>query len=164
MNAAVLKANNILFHEKCPFCGSSEISLIGPLEYAMPCYYSTAQIELVKNSEIWQCRCCKSGFTQNFVSESQSKKIYQESDSSARWISVPFDIKHASTTIILMRKYLQKARTVLDIGCNTGELLDYARDLNCLTYGLEYSEASRQVLKIKGHHTYSSLSEYTRKV
>ena len=48
---------------------------------------------------------------------------------------------------------------MLDIGCNTGELLDYAKSRGCQTAGLEFSAASRGVLEEKGHRAYASFDE-----
>ncbi|MEN9579719.1 MAG: hypothetical protein RJA70_2728, partial [Pseudomonadota bacterium] len=48
---------------------------------------------------------------------------------------------------------------LLDVGCNTGELLDFARELGCETSGLEYADDSREVVRSKGHTPYQSLDE-----
>ena len=43
---------------------------------------------------------------------------------------------------------------VLDIGCNTGVLLDFAHNYTKHTYGVEYSEMARKITARKGHKTY----------
>ena len=48
---------------------------------------------------------------------------------------------------------------VLDVGCNTGELLDFAKKLGCAASGLEYSDVSRKVIRSKGHTAYQSFDE-----
>ncbi len=44
-------------------------------------------------------------------------------------------------------------------GCNTGELLDFAKGLGCQTSGLEYSGDSCEVIREKGHDAYQSFAE-----
>jgi SAM-dependent methyltransferase len=48
---------------------------------------------------------------------------------------------------------------VLDVGANTGMLLDFAQEAGCLTTGLEYSDSSLSILRDKGHAAHSSITE-----
>ncbi len=55
-----------------------------------------------------------------------------------------------------LERYFHEGDRVLDIGCNTGILLDYARTRGCVTAGVEPSLASCDILREKGHVAFSS--------
>ncbi|MCX6185774.1 MAG: class I SAM-dependent methyltransferase, partial [Bacteroidetes bacterium] len=54
-------------------------------------------------------------------------------------------------TVEIFKKYLDGGKTVLDIGCNTGEFLDFAKANGAKTYGFEYSTKSIDLCAKKGH-------------
>ena len=52
---------------------------------------------------------------------------------------------------------------VLDVGCNTGELLDFVKSKGCRTAGVEFSATSRSMLNSKQHQAYDSLDHVTER-
>ncbi len=108
---------------------------------------------------MWQCRKCKSGFTQYSIPERVAAQLYESGAGNERWISKPFVEEKPNKVILVMEKIFSLGSHVLDVGCNTGELLDFARTRGCRTAGIEYSMASGEVVKAKGHNFFASFSE-----
>jgi len=126
--------------------------------------FSTLAIDLERNPELYECKVCKSWFTQNIVREDAAFEMYCQGQSCDKWPrSVGFaEGKHRS---ILRRldQYFHEGKKVLDIGCNTGILLDYAHAKGCTTAGVEPSLASRDILFGKGHVAFPSIESVTEK-
>src|SRR5690606_27806617 len=59
--------------------------------------------------------------------------------------------------------YFLPENKIIDIGCNTGVLLDFAKSKGCITFGVEPSQSSQEILRSKGHAYYSSLLNVTDK-
>lgn len=148
-------------YDCCPLCTSSLIAAVGKLGYSSPVLFSTASIQLQYAPELWRCGCCESAFTQFIISTQDAAELYLTSDSGNRWSRQPFCESKTPEVVSLMRRLLKPQMTVLDVGCNTGELLDFAGELGCTTIGVELSSASLAVLKGKGHKTHTHLSEVT---
>ncbi|MFK8184197.1 MAG: class I SAM-dependent methyltransferase [Phormidesmis sp.] len=143
--------NNIV-HSRCPLCKAKNIYALGKSPYPENLYYSTERIEVEHSPELWKCRRCSSGFIQNIIPENTSISLYSEGSSADRWINhLKFSEAKSEATTVLFSKILIENKTVLDIGCNSGEFLDYAKDKGCKTFGLEYSQTSLKVLNTKGH-------------
>jgi len=141
-------------------CGSNEISKIGDIDYRTPVMFSTYLIHLDKVPELFECIKCWSWFSQNIISHKTAIKYYSEGQSCNKWPrSVTFVEEKSAELINQLNRYLSKDKKVLDIGCNTGILLDHARNKGCITVGVEPSSASREILMAKGHTAYSSLEE-----
>ncbi len=153
--------NNSLTYDNCPLCCSSSISKKGDISYAEPLYFSTTIIELDNTPELWKCSKCQSSFTQNRVSENDSIKLYSNGLSAERWsrTGITFVNSKPENQLKCLQQYFLPGKKVLDIGCNTGELLDYAKSLGCETTGVEYSKQSREVIKTKNHKSYSTIPE-----
>lgn len=137
----------------CPWCLSSQIAKSGKITYYDPVEFSNKQIKLQAAPELWRCLACSSGFVQNILPENIAQRLYVEGDSGARWQREPLTKKVLKT----LDKWFIPGNHVLDVGCNTGELLDYAKYRGCITAGIELSAASRQVLERKGHKVYYSI-------
>lgn len=144
--------DNNLWHNVCPLCSSSNIYSTGKIPYPENVLYSSTLIKLKNTAELWRCRECRSGFVQNAVTKDDSEALYKESDSSKRWVSKAlFENSKTEDVVSIMKKLFSENKTILDIGCNTGELLDYSKESGCLTYGIEYSSTSTAVCLKKGH-------------
>jgi SAM-dependent methyltransferase len=59
--------------------------------------------------------------------------------------------------INILNKYFLDKKTVVDVGCNIGLLLDFAKSRGLKTIGIELSEESKSILLSKGHEVYDSL-------
>ena len=154
-----LKVINWFRNESCPLCRANRIRKVGDISYLRPTHFSTTEIELEFVPEYWRCAECGSFFIQNILPEGMAISLYSRGESNARWSTEPFVSRKPANQIHCLAKYFLPGRTVLDVGCNTGELLDYAKSLGCNTTGVEFSKSSRHVLEEKGHTACSVLNE-----
>lgn len=154
-----MEINNNAAVSSCPLCSSSSIIQVGILKYREKINFSTHDIELSCTPELWKCRECLSCFVQNTVDAETAKKLYSTGQSGDRWSKMAFDQNKTSEVIKQMSSIFRNADSVLDVGCNTGELLDFAQQFGCQTSGVECSSASREVLKEKGHKPHALLEE-----
>lgn len=121
--------------------------------------FSTKEIDLCYPPEIWTCEQCSSGFTQNIIPEAISESLYSTSHAEQRWSSTPFKQHKTSEVVCAMTDVFITKPHILDVGCNTGELLDFAKSFGCVTSGLEYSDTSCNILRNKGHTAYQTFNE-----
>lgn len=135
----------------CPLCGSASIRSAGPIKYLEPIRFSDTDIALTLQPELWRCGNCRSGFTQNIIPQLMAARLYLESSSAERWSNVPFSTAKTRHLLEILSGLFAPPKRVLDIGCNTGELLDYARSQGCRTFGVEPSTQSREIVAGKGH-------------
>jgi SAM-dependent methyltransferase len=151
--------DNNLVRDHCPLCASLDIRKIGDIEYFKPLIFSTKEISLVRTPELWKCRECKSGFTQYAIPEQESARLYGAGVGAERWTSKPFQEEKTKRVIRVLEKVFFPGSNVLDVGCNTGELLDFAKSFGCTTSGVEISTESREIVKEKGHNCCASIDE-----
>lgn len=149
--------------KSCPLCNSERIHKLGDIVYHQPTYFSTSIITLEIIPELWMCHQCNSSFVQNRVPENIAIGLYSQGKSGDRWSREPFEHQKSANQLECLERYFLKGKKILDIGCNTGELLDYAKSLSCETSGVEYSKKSREILRDKGHVPFSSISEVNQK-
>lgn len=148
--------------EGCPLCRSKTVIKAGDIAYQSNLSFSSNAIELERTPELWRCKECHSFFVQNAVPEAEAVRLYSQGNSSERWSTVPFTSNKPVSQVECLSRYFSAGKRVLDIGCNTGELLDFAHSLGCKTAGVEYSRTSRAILTEKGHAAYASLREVTK--
>jgi len=151
--------NNNVRYECCPLCHSENVFMVGNVAYDQPIYFSTHEIELKFIPELWKCSRCYSFFVQNVVPEGLAVNLYSQGKSQERWSTKLFQDQKPINQLHYLKRFLLEGRKVLDIGCNTGALLDYAKSLGCETAGVEFSQNSRQILEGKGHIAFSSMSD-----
>lgn len=126
--------------------------------------FSTNTVNLEKLPELYECKVCNSSFTQNIVRENVAYEMYSQGSSADKWPRKVGLVEEKHTNIIdRLDQYFLKEKRVLDIGCNTGILLDYARSKGCYTFGIEPSLASLEVLRNKGHIAFPSIENMTEK-
>lgn len=147
---------NSLRFNVCPLCGSEEIKIVGKIQYSSLTVFSTIEIELTEEPELWNCQNCLSSFTQNVVPENITNDLYQQSNANQRWSQIPFSEAKSSKIITELSNIFSMNSIVLDYGCNTGELLDFAKSFKCRTSGIELSHSSNQILMNKGHKFFNS--------
>ena len=153
--------NNDYAPDKCPLCKSSNLSRSGIITYTHPTLFSSNEISISHEPELWRCNNCKSAFVKNVANEFDAIDLYSKGESSERWKSNSSfeDSKTQNVVSILDNLFRGGTKNVLDIGCNTGELLDFAQRRGCRTYGLEYSSSSLEIIKAKGHIAFSTMDE-----
>jgi SAM-dependent methyltransferase len=150
---------NNLWYNHCPLCRSSAIRQIGKINYFSPVLYSTEEVSMLLETELWKCRICNSGFVENAVPEAESISLYKQGDAEKRWSIMPFEQFRTRVVIEAFEHYLRKDISILDVGCGSGDLLDFARNKGCKTFGVEYSLASRDLVEKKGHIAFSNIKE-----
>lgn len=155
----ILEINNNGRYEVCPVCKSEQIGLKYNLHYANPLFYSTKQITLTQQPELYSCLNCESCFTQNFIPEEISYTLYADSNSIERWEAKDFVADKTPKTLAILNKYIYEGKSVLDIGCNYALFLDFAKSLGATTSGVEYSKASAKVITQKGHQYFESFNQ-----
>ena len=152
-----VSVDNSFRHDFCPFCRALDIVKVGVINYDLPILFSSTKIELLNSPELWRCRRCFSGFTQNAITPDEALRLYTNSESSLRWSDTPFERQKMPEVVQAMKSVFSSCRHVVDVGCNTGELLDFAKSLGCKTTGVELSTGSRTKLLEKGHTFTSAL-------
>jgi len=154
------KVNNNLSTNNCPLCNAISIDRVGLIDYASPLYYSTEEVIMLCQPELWKCNNCYSSFVQNAVNEIDSISLYSKGNAEERWSHSPtFEESKTKIVVNKIKSLLNRDIQILDVGCNTGELLDLAKRYGCKTFGVEYSLTSLKVLKEKSHIAYSSIQE-----
>ncbi len=157
--------DNNLNYKYCPLCLNKDIKNKGEIKYPEKLLFSSVYVKLKNKSELWYCNNCLSGFIQNVIRKEDAEMLYTNSDSTKRWqLKGNFIEDKTKDVISIMKRLLYKANSIIDIGCNTGELLDYAKRCNCITYGIEYSESGEKICKGKGHNMLKSLKDIVHPV
>lgn len=155
----MIQIENSLRHEYCPLCGSIAIQKVGAINLFSPTYYSTEIVSMVSLPELWKCGSCDSAFVQNAVSEATSVALYTQGKSNQKYAQINTEQPKTKVVAQTLDMLFKKDLRILDVGCNTGELLDFARNRGCQTFGVEYSQDSLVLLKGKGHVAYSSINK-----
>jgi len=154
-----MQINNNIILSRCPLCASNSIHQVGKLGYRENIIFSTREIELIHTPELWRCKQCLSSFVQYALDAETAKLLYSSGKAGERWSSIAFDQHKSSEVVDRMRMIFNGTGSVLDVGCNTGELLDFASEFGCKTSGVEFSSASREILVKKCHSAYATLEE-----
>jgi SAM-dependent methyltransferase len=150
---------NTTHYYKCPLCNSLDILKKGSISYYLPILFSTQEVIIDKTPEFWKCNTCSSGFVQNIFPELVATQLYTEGLSFERWPYQMFEQTKPNEIIHTLSTLFINGPRVLDIGCNTGALLDFAKSRGCITMGVELCRESRDILLKKGHVPFSSLNE-----
>jgi ubiquinone/menaquinone biosynthesis C-methylase UbiE len=106
--------------------------------------------------ELWKCEECGSGFVQNVLPEDVAQQLYAQGDSTNRWPTVTIQQQKPHEIVAELSRLLTGGKKHLDVGCNSGSLLDFSRDRGCLTTGIDFSLATRNVVEKKGHAWFPS--------
>ena len=155
----MLKTRNNFRQEKCPLCKLPSTYKFGDVIYFTPTFFSSQEISPTLKPELWKCKNCKSCFGQNVIPETEAVTLYMKGDASKRWSNTVFEKSKSNEIIKVLDDLFVKGYNVLDIGCNTGELLDFAKERGCQTFGVEYSLNSLKLLKEKGHTIFSEIDK-----
>jgi SAM-dependent methyltransferase len=150
---------NIFRWSSCPLCKSQKIHFIGQLKYNNPVLFSSYQIDITEKPELWKCNSCYSWYANNILPENIASNLYKRGVSSDRWLHVPIEQGKPKEIVMILSDIFTEGKNVLDIGCNTGEVLDFARKRGCITSGVEFSMGCHYQLKEKGHICFPDLEE-----
>lgn len=160
MQPATTQVDNSFRHTSCPACGASGVRKIGDLRYGPDATFGTTRITLLRTPELWACESCGSWFTQNVIEPGVAGSIYAEGRSDERWQAQGFEVSKTKPLLRAVERLLKRGSpSVIDVGCNTGELLDYCAQRGATTSGVELSAASRKVCEQKGHRMLSALRD-----
>lgn len=128
-----------IFRNRCPLCLSAIIKPVGQLKYYGITSFSSNWIDIKERPELWRCTQCNSGFVQYCISETNADELYALGNSGMCWKSNPFSVSKTKLAVMMLNSLLKPGLKVLDIGANTGELLDFAKRHGCFTAGVEFS-------------------------
>ncbi len=145
--------------DNCPLCRLRNLHFVGNIAYRKPVIFSTNEIELSNTPELWKCQYCLSCFVQNSLDANAAQVLYSSGKAGDRWSTLEFDQIKMRNVVDTMTQIFKNKVRVLDVGCNTGELLDFAQKFGCNTSGLEFSSSSRDLIVNKGHNAYSTFEE-----
>lgn len=144
---------------RCPLCDSLRLGCIGCIAYNQPIIFSSAQVKLERDPELWQCNDCQSAFVQNVLPEDTARQLYSQGDSTNRWSTVAFEQQKSPEIVAELSRIIGEGKQHLDIGCGGGNLLDFSRERGCSTTGVDYSSTTRAHLERKGHAWFSSYED-----
>ena len=154
----IKEINNLLTLDHCPLCDSANIKIIGLIKYPVPVAFSDLQVVVSKQPEYWHCRGCGSYFTQNVVSEGKAKEIYSKNTSN-KWNYVEFEKDKTADLIGLIRGFIKTGDSVLDVGCNDGNFLNFVKKIGAKTFGVEFSQIGRGVCEKNGHQVWGAITD-----
>jgi SAM-dependent methyltransferase len=148
---------------KCPFCGveiksSEQVSLKNRGAKT----FSSVDIYLEQHEILSKCSACRSYFKQNIINPNQLEMLYIQGNSTGAWSHSNFATEKGSEIVIEIEACVGKDLKVLDIGCNSGELLDFCKKLGAITYGIELSEEAKLFCTKKGHQMIENLQGFEK--
>ena len=153
-----LSIDNSEQFEACPLCDCKDLYLVGTISYSEPLIFATTPITLSHKPSYHRCQQCGSGIVQQTIPEETMRTLYQETEGN-RWSAPPFTQEKTLSLRRAFDRLLKTGTRLLDIGCSSGELLDYAVDRGAVVAGVEPSTYCRQECETKGHHVYRSIDD-----
>lgn len=148
--------NNLRF-KNCPLCRSAKVGAIGIISYPTPIAFSDSQVAVQNQPEYWHCQSCASYFTQNVISEAKAKALYSENKSN-KWDYAEFEKDKTADLVGLIRGLIKVADRILDIGCNDGNFLNFAKRIGAKTFGVEFSQIGRGVCEKSDHQVWEGIT------
>lgn len=150
---------------ECPACRHDTLEAIGQIPYAERVTFAGVPIHLTLQPSLAECRRCRSWFTQNVLDEASALALYADGQGPAHWSTPPFAQSKTPDLVARVRGLVRRGSTVVDFGCNTGELLDFCREVGASrTIGIEASLVARQICLSKGHAIAEGLSEFSQEL
>ncbi|MDU4959256.1 MAG: class I SAM-dependent methyltransferase [Sporomusaceae bacterium] len=150
--------NNNYRFPNCPVCNNLDNAFSGNISYDSDVWFSSYNILLLKIPELWKCNHCRSYFIQNVIPPELANLLYQASYSVVRWVN-SFQPDRSNAIFEQLDRHFRCGTRLMDIGCNDGSMLDYAKTRGCITTGIELCEFSRERVKEKGHQAYATIEE-----
>ena len=134
---------------------------INYLDYGENVKFGSIDVVLQREPELCECKSCESWFVNNILSEEEAVSLYTAGESNQRWSAGAFVEVKPPEVLETLSRIITPGAKVVDIGCNTGELLDFCAVQGAVTCGVELSSSSRSVCKAKGHTVYESVAAVT---
>jgi SAM-dependent methyltransferase len=100
---------------------------------------------------------CGSWFTTHVTRPDDALSLYSQGAGDAHWKADAFELNKTPEVVRTIHALLQPGQCAVDVGCNTGELLDFCRHHGMSTIGVELSERGRVTCRSKGHHIVDDL-------
>lgn len=140
---------------ECPTCMANEPCHVGQLRDNLS-FAGKLLEKPIPGGNLYHCKNCSIGFRSPILDESEYIKLY-DNKSYEQWTSGP---ERTDQQLILDRLTHGLAATarILDVGCNTGELLVSA-PTSLLKFGVEINSTAGSIAASKGITVYQSLYE-----
>lgn len=141
MNLKLFVMTGLIF-KKCPLCDSENIELV----------LETKDFSVSQESfEVFECKNCDFGFTQNQPIQDEIGKYYQFEDYISHTDTnkgLVNKLYHFARNFMLNKKYrlikrYKKPGSLLDIGSGTGYFLNYMKNKSWEVKGVEQEESAR---------------------
>lgn len=155
----MIQIDNNFRREACPFCYSKKIKFKGKINYPRNLFFTSHPIDLKNNAELYQCSACQSQFVQNAIPPTIAQELYNKGGVESSYAYASFKAEKDPDLLNFLDPYLKAGKSILDVGCGTGEFLDYAKEKGCVTFGVEINEKARTILAGKGHEYFGSITE-----
>ena len=139
----------------CPICNKNEILNIGPLRNNVS-FAGQLIKKPIFGGKLYHCSNCLIGFRHPILSMSEYTELY-DNQKTEQWISESIRTDQRNILNRIKHNFGSRPR-ILDIGCNTGELLAAAPD-SALKFGVEINSAAAAIASSRGITTYSSLQD-----
>jgi SAM-dependent methyltransferase len=140
---------------KCPICQSPEVRQIGHLRDNRN--FAGRWVEKpISGGSLYRCHGCRIGFRHPTLSEANYAELY-DNQGAEQWTSGP-ERKDQQLIIARIQRRLGPGTRILDVGCNTGELLASIPD-SYLKYGIEINKAAGAIAASRGIVVQRSLQE-----
>lgn len=138
-----------VFHEACPCCGSDQLDIAHPDKR-----FYVEQISTIILYSYRLCRFCGHYFVLNPLSPENIDRYYQNSEQMRRDYVSDIEMEvFRKQTDFLEDSLSLRSSSVLEVGCDTGQFLDYlVRFFRCTTYYLESSSRARAIIDSTGRH------------
>lgn len=164
MNKDEIRAPSSLVHNDhfpatCPACGLAGMRPLGNLAYGQDVTYAGRPVALDHVPRLISCDACESWFTANAVRPDDASKLYAQGLGDVHWRTETFERAKTPEVVNAVAELLRPGQSIVDIGCNTGELLDYCRLRGASTFGIELSERARSICVTNGHSMINALDE-----
>jgi SAM-dependent methyltransferase len=105
------------------------------------------------------CEDCGSWFTTHATRPEDALSLYSHGTGDAHWRADTFDRSKTPEVVRTIQALLRPGQCAVDVGCNTGELLDFCRHHGARTIGVELSERGRATCRSKGHRIVDDLRD-----
>lgn len=143
----------------CSFCQSKNLKIIGNVAYSIDKLKNISSSSTSSNPILVKCKSCHSRFVVGGRSKNLALKNYREESSAEKWNESHFEDSRPVEHSQVLLNYLKGSASLLDVGANTGLLLDYVAKDTSFCAAVEPSIASQEILKAKGYRVYSDIAD-----